>query len=112
MTGVTAATLTTSGVTVKNAAGQYYGGFPLQLPQLSKGTPIKGGSYEAVRAANVGGDVHHMPGDSVSPISRERGPAIPDRHQRDRLGMFVTGLIGYCIARLGHRPGKTIVMPP
>jgi len=29
-----------------------------------------------VRAGNQGGEVHHMPADSVSPLSRNDGPAI------------------------------------
>jgi hypothetical protein len=41
-----------------------------------KAASIKGGSYEEVRAANAGGDVNHIPADSVSPLPRKRGPAI------------------------------------
>lgn len=38
--------------------------------------PTKGGSYRQVRAANKGGQVHHMPAKEASPISKENGPAI------------------------------------
>ena len=37
---------------------------------------IQGGAYEAVRAANQGGEVHHMPAAAVSYLSRAEGPAI------------------------------------
>lgn len=47
-----------------------------RTPLLENRGPILGGSYRDVRAANVGGDIHHMPADSVSPLSRELGPAI------------------------------------
>jgi hypothetical protein len=36
----------------------------------------EGGRYGKVRAANTGGEVHHMPADSVSPLSRSKGPGI------------------------------------
>jgi hypothetical protein len=35
-----------------------------------------GGTHGQVRANTVGGQVHHMPADSVSPISTAKGPAI------------------------------------
>jgi hypothetical protein len=35
-----------------------------------------GGTYGIVRANTVGGEVHHMPADSVSPLSTAKGPAI------------------------------------
>jgi hypothetical protein len=41
------------------------------------GDAILGGRYGTGRAANVGGEVHHMPAASVSPLSRNQGPAIP-----------------------------------
>jgi hypothetical protein len=44
--------------------------------QLQYRGPILGGSYRDVRAANVGGDVHHMPANSASPLSRQIGPGI------------------------------------
>ena len=37
---------------------------------------VLGGRYGAVRAANIGGEVHHMPANSVSGLSRNQGPAI------------------------------------
>ena len=37
---------------------------------------IQGGAYEAVRAANQGGEVHHMPAAAVSYLSRAEGSAI------------------------------------
>jgi hypothetical protein len=57
---------------------------PLALPEGYIGTdrqlpyrgPILGGNYRDVRAANVGGDIHHMPADSVSPLTRQEGPGI------------------------------------
>ncbi|MEC1180006.1 RHS repeat-associated core domain-containing protein [Metasolibacillus meyeri] len=36
----------------------------------------QGGSYTSVRATNIGGQVHHMPANSISPISHGKGPAI------------------------------------
>jgi len=36
----------------------------------------QGGRYRLVRAANRGGDVHHMPARSVSGLGVENGPAI------------------------------------
>jgi hypothetical protein len=46
---------------------------------------MQGGSYQSVRDANTGGEVHHMPADSVSHLSRDEGPAIwmaaIDHHQ-------------------------------
>jgi RHS repeat-associated protein len=38
--------------------------------------PVLGGAYQDVRAANVGGEVHHMPADDVSTLSPDQGPAI------------------------------------
>ena len=35
-----------------------------------------GGTYGQVRANTVGGEVHHMPADGVSPVSRAKGSAI------------------------------------
>src|SRR5438132_3056294 len=57
---------------------------PLALPEgyipveflLPYRGPILGGNYRDVRASNVGGDVHHMPAASVSPLAHELGPAI------------------------------------
>jgi hypothetical protein len=43
-----------------------------------------GGTYGQVRANTVGGEVHHMPADSVSPLSTPKGPAIwmyPHHHK-------------------------------
>lgn len=37
---------------------------------------VKGGSYGKVRSMNVGGEVHHMPADSVTDIPYKKGPAI------------------------------------
>ena len=37
---------------------------------------MKGGAYKAVREANVGGEVHHMPAASASPLSVAEGSAI------------------------------------
>jgi hypothetical protein len=46
---------------------------------------ILGGSYRQVRDANTGGQVHHIPADSISPLNKDDGPSIwmqtPD-HQR------------------------------
>jgi hypothetical protein len=50
----------------------YSGAFPEELTTA----PIKGGSYEAVGAANLGGDVHHIPANSTTALARELGPAI------------------------------------
>jgi hypothetical protein len=36
----------------------------------------QGGSYKSVRDTNIGGEVHHMPADSVSHLNRDEGPAI------------------------------------
>jgi len=36
----------------------------------------KGGLFKEVRSANTGGEVHHMPADSSSPLSTNNGPAI------------------------------------
>ena len=36
----------------------------------------QGGSYSSVRATNIGGQVHHIPANSVSPVSHAKGPAI------------------------------------
>ncbi len=48
-------------------------------------SPILGGSYRQVRDANAGGQVHHIPADSISPLPKDDGPGIfmttPD-HQR------------------------------
>jgi RHS repeat-associated protein len=38
--------------------------------------PVLGGNYRDVRVSNVGGDIHHMPADSVSPLPYELGPGI------------------------------------
>jgi hypothetical protein len=35
-----------------------------------------GGTYGEVRANTVGGQVHHMPADSISPLTTAKGPAI------------------------------------
>jgi hypothetical protein len=43
---------------------------------ILKMADIQGGAYEAVRAANQGGEVHHMPAAAVSYLSRAEGPAI------------------------------------
>lgn len=44
-----------------------------------------GGLYRQVRDANIGGQVHHIPADSISPLNKDDGPGIwmktPD-HQR------------------------------
>ncbi len=37
---------------------------------------MKGGSYQAVRDSNTGGEIHHMPADSISHLSRDEGPGI------------------------------------
>ena len=39
-------------------------------------TSKRGGRYSEVRAANVGGEVHHMPANSASPLNYGDGPAI------------------------------------
>jgi hypothetical protein len=39
-------------------------------------TPLLGGAYQDVRAANLGGEVHHMPAADVSTLSRGEGPSI------------------------------------
>jgi len=48
-------------------------------------TPVLGGSYRQVRDANEGGQVHHIPADSISPLNKDDGSGIwmttPD-HQR------------------------------
>src|SRR5690606_12374958 len=36
---------------------------------------VDGGSHRAVRGTNIGGEVNHMPANSVSPHSHRRGPA-------------------------------------
>ena len=36
----------------------------------------QGGSYKSVRDTNIGGEVHHMPADSISHLSRDEGPGI------------------------------------
>jgi len=36
----------------------------------------KGGTYGEVRAGNQGSEVHHLPADSASTLSRNEGPAI------------------------------------
>ncbi len=36
----------------------------------------QGGSYAEIRATNIGGQVHHMPVNSVSPVSHAKGAAI------------------------------------
>jgi len=43
-----------------------------RLPDTNR----RGGRYQDVRGANVGGEVHHMPADSASPLSRADGPSI------------------------------------
>ena len=35
-----------------------------------------GGSYAKVRAARSGGEVHHTPANSISPLSTGKGPAV------------------------------------
>jgi Domain of unknown function (DUF4150) len=35
-----------------------------------------GGSYTKVRAANTGGEVHHTPANSISPLSTGKGPSV------------------------------------
>lgn len=46
---------------------------------------ILGGSYRQVRDTNQGGQVHHIPANSISPLDKDDGPEIfmttPD-HQR------------------------------
>jgi len=37
---------------------------------------VNGGSYSEVRRTTSGGEVHHMPANSVSPVTRGQGPAI------------------------------------
>lgn len=50
---------------------------------------VTGGSYRRVRGANVGGEVHHMPADSVSPLSHSDGPGIlMDRVDHRRTGSW------------------------
>ena len=52
-------------------------GIALELGEEgAKVSVIKGGSYREVRNANTGGEVHHMPANSVSPVSHGKGPAI------------------------------------
>lgn len=59
-----------------------YIGADRQLPYHG---PILGGSYRDVRLSNIGGDFHHMPADSASPLPRDLGPGIlmdtPDHAQ-------------------------------
>jgi hypothetical protein len=54
--------------------------FANQNLKLSPGIRIQeaklGGTYRQVRDNTVGGQVHHMPADSVSPLSTDMGPAI------------------------------------
>jgi hypothetical protein len=54
--------------------------FANQNLKLSPGIRIQeaklGGTYGQVRANTVGGEIHHMPADSVSPLSTAKGPAI------------------------------------
>jgi len=38
--------------------------------------PLKGGSYKEVRKANKGGEVHHIPSDSVNGMKHSEGPGI------------------------------------
>jgi hypothetical protein len=61
------------------AGGVAVGGGLTNFAMAAEGTsstPPTGGSYSDVRAGNKGGDVHHMPADSVSGLPREDGPAI------------------------------------
>jgi hypothetical protein len=48
----------------------------LSSNQQDDATPILGGSYRQVRDANEGGQVHHIPADSISPVAKEDGPGI------------------------------------
>jgi hypothetical protein len=36
----------------------------------------KGGAYKDVRKGNIGGEVHHIPADAISPYSRGNGPSV------------------------------------
>ena len=37
---------------------------------------VQGGSYYKVRSSNIGGEVHHAPANSISPLSHGKGPAV------------------------------------
>lgn len=37
---------------------------------------VKGGRYRQVRNANIGGEVHHMPANSVNGLPHSKGPSI------------------------------------
>lgn len=50
------------------------GGLPRAVPPIA--SDDCGGAYSTVRASREGGEVHHSPANSVSPLSRNRGPAI------------------------------------
>ncbi|MEZ5622660.1 MAG: DUF4150 domain-containing protein [Burkholderiaceae bacterium] len=50
------------------------GGPPRAVPPIA--SDDCGGAYSTVRASREGGEVHHSPANSVSPLSRNRGPAI------------------------------------
>jgi hypothetical protein len=58
---------------------------------------MQGGAYEAVRAANQGGEVHHMPAAAASHLSKEEGPAIwmetVDHHQTASWGRSRSAMI-------------------
>jgi hypothetical protein len=48
----------------------------IQSPNLQITEGKWGGTYGQVRADTVGGEVHHMPADSATDISKAKGPAI------------------------------------
>ncbi|MFC1659185.1 hemagglutinin repeat-containing protein [Pseudomonadota bacterium] len=70
--GGTAATASAVTSGVKGLVGKSVGGSADEVAQNT----ISGGSYSQVRKANVGGEVHHMPANSVSEISTNNGPSI------------------------------------
>lgn len=50
---------------------------PLGLTEEGcKNIPVQGGRYGKVRYANDGGEVHHMPANSVNGLPHSQGPAI------------------------------------
>jgi hypothetical protein len=62
------------------------------------GNGFKGGRYRDLPTGN-GIEVHHMPADSISPLTRADGPAI----QMERLDHYQTGSCGRSKSAQGYR---------
>ncbi len=74
------------------------------MHNYKKSNANKGGAYGNVGAN--GGEVHHMPADSVSPFSKDAGPAI----QMDKFDHMQTASWGSSASAIEYRQNQAFLI--